>query len=137
MALIDRTVAELIATICPNLSTSGASDIYIDIAAEDTDATFFGNYYNYAIALRAAHCYTIDTTRPNGDAGMITAKQEGKLQISFLHNMNRLSRSDLLMTQYGQRLQALIRRLGPIASISSTDFNLNTGVFLAVDEDYR
>jgi hypothetical protein len=57
--------------------------------------------------------------------------------MSFLHNMNRLSRSDLLMTQYGQRLQALIRRLGPIASISSTDFNLNTGVFLEADEDYR
>jgi len=137
MALVDRTIAELIATICPTLSTSGASDIYIDIAAEDTDATFFGVYYNYAIALRAAHIYTLDVTRANGDAGLITAKQEGKLQVSFLHNMNRQSRSDLLMTQYGQRLHALIRRLGPIASVSNSSFDLNTGVFLSADEDYR
>jgi hypothetical protein len=136
MALADRSVLEIITAICTPLPTSGAYDIYIDIATEDTDATFFGNYYNYAIALRAAHYYTIDITRSDGDSGLITAKQEGKLQVSYLHNMNRSSRSDLLMTQYGVRLHALMRRRGPIISISSTDFDLNAGVFKEAEDDY-
>jgi hypothetical protein len=136
MALADRTVIEIITALCPTLAASGAYDIYIDISAEDTDATFFGNYYNYAIALRAAHYYTIDVTRENGDSGLITSKQEGKLQVSYLHNMNRSSRTDLTLTHYGQRLHALMRRRGPIISISSTDFDLNDGVFLEADEDY-
>lgn len=136
MALVDRTVAELVTALCPTLAADAAYDIYVDIATEDTDATFFGNYYNYAIALRAAHYYTMDTTRTAGDSGLITSKQEGKLQVSYLHNMNRSSRTDLTMTHYGQRLHALMRRRGPIISLSSTDFDLNTGVFLEADEDY-
>jgi hypothetical protein len=136
MALADRSVLEIITAICAPLASSGAYDIYIDIAAEDTNAAFFGNYYNYAIALRASHYYTIDITRPDGDSGLITSKQEGKLQVSYLHNMNRNSRTDLTLTHYGQRLHALMRRRGPIISISSTDFDLNAGVFKEADDDY-
>lgn len=136
MALADRTALEIITAICPSLIASGVSDLYIDIATEETSLDFFGKYYNYAIALRSAHIYTLDVSRPNGDAGLITAKQEGRLQMSFLHNMTRQSKSDLNMTSFGQRLQSLIRSMGPIASIASTNFDLNAGVFLEADQDY-
>lgn len=136
MALADRTILEIVTAICPALATNGAYALYIDIATEETSSAFFGNYYNYAVALRAAHYYTIDVKRPDGDGGLITAKSEGKLSISYLHNMNRQSRSDLLMTQYGQRLHALIRSRGPIVSISSTEFDLDAGVFSEADEDF-
>ena len=136
MALADRTVMEILTAICPDIITGGISDLYIDIAAEETSSAFFGKFYSYAIALRAAHIFTLDDTRSDGSAGLITAKQEGRLQMSFLHNMTRASKSDLGMTSYGNRLQSLIRSLGPIASISSTDFDLNVGVFLEADEDY-
>lgn len=136
MALADRTVNEILLAICPSLVSSGIADLYIDIATEETSSSFFGKYYNYAIALRSAHNYSIDQERPNGAAGLITAKQEGRLQVSFLHNMTKNSKSDLLMTSYGQKLQSLIRSLGPIASISSTDFDLDNGVFYDADEDY-
>jgi hypothetical protein len=136
MALADRTITEILTALCPSLMTSGISDLYIDIATEETSADFFGKYYSYAIALRSAHIYTLDVSRPNGDAGLITAKAEGRLQMSFLHNMTRASKSDLNMTSYGQRLQSLIRSLGPIASVSSTAFDLNAGAFSIADEDY-
>jgi hypothetical protein len=136
MALVDRTTVEILTAICPSLISSGLSDIYIDIATEETSQAFFGNYYNYAIALRAAHEYTISTERSDGASGLITSRAEGRLQVSYLHNMTRSSKSDLGMTAFGQKLQSLIRSMGPIASISSTEFDLSVGVFLEADEDY-
>lgn len=132
-----RTVTEYLYMMCPALVNSGFSDIYIELATGETSLSFFSDmYYNYAIALRAAHNYTIDSTRTDGSGGLITAKQEGRMQMSFLHNMNRQSRSDLLMTQYGQRLQSLIRSRGPIVSISNTSFDLDSNIMLSVDEDF-
>jgi hypothetical protein len=132
-----RTVTEYLQMMCPSLPNSGFSDIYIELATDETSATFFGEkYYNYAIALRAAHNYTIDTTRGNGAGGLITAKQEGRMQMSFLHNMNRQSRSDLLLTMYGMKLQSLIRSRGPIVSIANTGIDLDANTFAAFDEDY-
>ncbi len=136
MALADRSVTEILTAICPGIVTSGVQDLYTDISAEETSSTFFGKFYNYAIALRAAHYYSMDKNRPTGDAGLVTAKQEGRLQMSFLHNMTRNSKTDLGMTMYGQRLQSLIRSMGPVCSISSTNFDLDNGVFFEADEDY-
>jgi hypothetical protein len=136
MALADRTVTEILTAICPSLIASGVIGLYVDIATEETSSSFFGKYYNYAIALRAAHEYAITKERSNGAAGLITARQEGRLQVSYLHNMTRASKSDLGMTAYCQKLQSLIRSLGPIVSISSTEFDLDAGVFLEADEDY-
>ena len=131
-----RAVVEYLQALCPSLISSGFSDIYIELATSETDAAFFGDKYNYAIALRAAHNYTVVLTKGDGSGGLITAKQEGRMQISYLHNMNRQSRSDLLLTRYGMMLQSLIRSLGPIVSISNTNIDLNSNSFMVTDEDY-
>jgi hypothetical protein len=136
MALADRTVNELIQALCMPLFQSSSLDIYTDLATEETSSSFFGKFYNYAIALRASHYYTIDVLRANGDSGLVTAKQEGRLQVSFLHNMKRASSSDLGMTQFGQRLQSLIHSRGPIASVSVTDFDLDADVSLQISGEF-
>jgi hypothetical protein len=131
-----RAVVEYLQALCPSLSNSGFSDIYIELATEETSATFFGEKYNYAIALRAAHNYTVVLTKGDGSGGLITAKQEGRMQISYLHNMNRQSRSDLLLTRYGMMLQSLIRSMGPIVSIANTEIDLDSSIFAEAYEDY-
>lgn len=126
-----RPVTEYIENMCPRLFASPAMDMYIELATDRTNFAYFGdNLYNYAIALRAMHDYTIDATRPRGEAGFITDRTEGRLTLRFLHNMSKASRNDLLMTSYGQKLHALIRSRGPAAGIAVADLDLNTGVLI-------
>ena len=103
-----RTVLEYITAFCPALVADAAYDVYVELATEQSDSTFFGTFYNFAIALRAMHMYTLDqrAIADGGSAGLVTSVAEGKLQKSYLHNMNRQSRSDLLMTAYGNRLHS-------------------------------
>lgn len=106
-------VQVLIDTICPRLSVSTASDIYIELATDQTSASYFGKYYNYAIALLASHIFTMDVSRPTGDSGMITSKTEGRTSVSYWNATNIKSNSDLHMTSYGKRYLSLIHKISP------------------------
>jgi hypothetical protein len=112
-------VETYIESMCPRLFADPVMDVYLELATDRTDATFFGaNLYNYAIALRAMHDYTIDVTRRRGEAGFVTDRTEGRLSVRYLHNMSRTSRNDLMMTSYGQKLHSLIRARGPVATVA-------------------
>jgi hypothetical protein len=117
--MASQPVNTYIETMCPRLFADPAMDVYVELATDRTSLDFFGaNFYNYAIALRAMHDYTLDTTRRRGEAGFVTDRTEGRLSVRYLHNMSRNSRNDLMMTSYGQRLHSLIRARGPIAMVA-------------------
>lgn len=108
-----------IETMCPRLYADPTMSVYVELATDRTSLEFFGDaLYNYAIALRAMHDYTITTTRRRGEAGFITDRTEGRLSVRYLHNMSKNSRNDLMMTSYGQELHSLIRARGPVAAVA-------------------
>jgi hypothetical protein len=132
-----RAVNEYLQTVCPTLYANAALDVYTELATDSTSATFFGDKFtNWAIALLAAHMFTIDHDRPEGESGLVTAKGEGSANIHYLHNMNKESRTDLGMTHYGVRLLSLIHRMGPVASVGTTAIDLDAGVAGYSDEDF-
>ena len=111
-----REVLEYIEAISARAYASPVIDIYVELAQAQLGSDVFGDLYNYAVALKALHDWTIDTDRQNGESGLITDRTEGRLTLRYLHNMNKESKTDLLMTSYGQKLHSLIRRCaGPIA----------------------
>jgi Tfp pilus assembly ATPase PilU len=117
--MASQPVNTYIETMCPRLFADPSMDVYVELATDRTSQNFFGvTYYNYAIALRAMHNYTINSTRRRGEAGFITDRTEGRLSVRYLHNMSKNSRNDLMMTSYGQELHSLIRSLGPVASVA-------------------
>lgn len=115
------TPAQFIEQMLPALYAQTAKmTFYIDEIAEPmTDAGFFGTKYNYAVALRAMHTYTIDTNRPKGEAGLVTGLAEGSASIRYWNKVEKGRYSDLQMTHWGQRLLALIKSRGGTISVSA------------------
>lgn len=106
--------------ICPLLYAAATRDVYVDIATDATDATFYGTQYYYAIALLAAHNYTIDRNRSDGENGLVTAKTEGRVSIHYWNEIPENSGSTLRMTTYGNRLLQLRKRMQPFISVAGS-----------------
>jgi len=104
-------------TMSPQLITATTKATYVSIATLATDSTFFGENYNYAIALRMAHLYELDN-RGDNNAGFITSKTEGRVSVSYWNSPNPKSLTDLHMTKFGKTLLGLIHRIGVSASTS-------------------
>jgi len=115
------TVDQFLEILCPSLYNSDSKAIYVEIATASTGESFFGFQYSYAVALRAAHDYTIDKTRADGAGGMVTNKTEGRTSISYWNAIPKGDSSNLSATTYGQRLKALIRSIGSGISIGAPD----------------
>lgn len=111
------SVEAYLEALCPLLYASPLRPIYVDIATDATDASYFGNQYFYAIALGAAHYFTIDSNRPDGEAGLVTSKTEGRVSIHYWNEIPEGSASSLHMTTYGKRLLELMRRMRPAVSV--------------------
>ena len=116
------TAAQIIQNICPALHTAG-STFYIELATGQTSAAYFGDQYQYAIALRASHMYSLNT-RSGGDAGAVGSKSEGQLSISY-QSGSTMDTGDLSQTHYGKQLYSLIKRMNVSISLteSSTDLD--------------
>ena len=111
------TPEEYLSMICPTLLTVSGYNNYITMAQNMTSSGYFGTNYNYAVALRAAHIYTLSALR-NGEAGMVTQKTEGRMSMSF-GGMGSIS-SELMMTSYGMQLQNLINTASVAGTVSDT-----------------
>jgi len=107
--------------VLPALSTSPLLQMYIDTAAQVTDMTAFGADYQYAIALRAMHNWTLDQ-RPLGESGAVQSKAEGRLSQAFNTGKGNIKESDLSQTSFGVRLQALIKKHVSGFSISAAGY---------------
>lgn len=109
------TVDQYIEVLYPKLSLSPYLDIYKDMASKHTSVEFFGEQYDYALALRSCHLFYIDN-RGNQNGGFVTGMTEGRVSMSFWNSPNKGDNSSLSLSTYGQTLKALIHSIG--ASVS-------------------
>ena len=112
------TVEQILETIAPELTSDTEKNNHITLARQRT-STCFGDNYNYAVALRAAHTLTLKNNAQNGLAGSvggITSKREGDLSIGFGGQSATGIKGDLGTTSYGVQLDELIK--GNITGIS-------------------
>lgn len=112
------TPEEVLQVICPLLLTTSGYDIYIQMARNVTSSGWFGDNYAEAVALRAAHQWTLNS-KQSGQAGVVTYLMEGRLAKSF--GGTGVIRNELQLTNYGQQLLGLIKNAGPAVSV--TDYS--------------
>lgn len=130
------TVDDYINAFCPKLDVSPVKDVYVESATALTSIAYFGLLYERAVALRACHDFTLDSTRPDGSSGQVTSKTEGRLSIHYWNPNPEGSYTDLHMTHYGKRLLALMHAIGPSASVSHPGINPDSGITLDPDDIY-
>lgn len=109
------SAAAIFDIVAPNYSGDADKTDILSLAALRTSSTIFGDKYNTAVALRAAHIITMRDR--NGVGGAVSGQKEGDLSISFA---NPSGNAMLGLTSYGQQLQQLIRECSPGVSISGT-----------------
>jgi hypothetical protein len=113
-------VDDYIATLCPKLWVDAGKDIYVDIATSVTSSTVFGDAYNYIVALRASHEYTLSQKDPSA-TGLVTGQSEGRTSISYWNATTKGSDSTLGLTTYGVRIKSYMKTIGIFASVSDPE----------------
>lgn len=112
------TIDQILSTKCPDLYADPNRATYIALAKDRVSSCAFGLNYNLAVALLAAHDYTMDS-RTLASAGTISSKKEGGLSISY-GGISAVG--DLEQSTYGMAFKRLAKssRLG-IAVLGSND----------------
>lgn len=121
-------IVDYIQLICSGLDQAPNKAAYIALAEELTSIPYFGDKYNYAVALRASHEYTLSVLRPDGEAGLITSKTDGRASVHYINIQPKGSNSDLHMTVYGKRLIALSKGRGPAATVGHPGIDPSSGI---------
>lgn len=100
------TPEQILSVICPTFFDTADYEVYIELSTGMTAQEFFGANYEYAIALRAAHMWQLNTKR--GDSsGPVTYRMEGRLAESYASPG--VIRNELELTKYGMQLLSLIK----------------------------
>jgi hypothetical protein len=122
MALSPR---QIITAICPELSGSPSLPVFLEMAAEVTDKGFYGAMYNYAVAYRACHLFTVadggtgteQTIMNMGGGAPVASMSEGGLAISFAQG-GATGSTELVSTKYGKMLLGL-RKSRPTMGVNA------------------
>ena len=110
-----KSPQQIIQEKCPALSESPALDMYLEIAYEMSDAGFFGSLYNFAVALRACHLFTLaGAGGGGGDDGLagvnpISSMTVGGMSVSYAVPAKGSEPDSLESTSYGKLLEEIIR----------------------------
>lgn len=107
---------EILSIICSGLYSDPNMEGYVTLARDDISQCFFGANYEKAVALMAAHSYTLNTIRQS-ESGVITYKAAGRMMQSY--GGVGVIRDDLELTNYGMQLKGLIRKSSVGASVTS------------------
>ena len=102
----------ILTAIAPQFAPLTNLAVHQELAAAQTDLTYFGQNYNLAVALRMAHELTLQATATSGRGGAggaITSEREGDLARSYAPPAGYNATSALGQTSYGLRLLGLIR----------------------------
>jgi hypothetical protein len=99
------TPEQILNVICPKIFETSDYQVYIDLATNMTAQEFFGVNYEYAIALRSAHMWQLNTKRGDS-AGPVTYRMEGRLAESYANPG--VVKRELEMTKYGMQLLSLM-----------------------------
>ncbi len=115
------TASQILSAIAPQFDSDPNRNSHLQLAVKRTNSVCFGENYNYAIALRAAHTLTVTQTAQasGGAGGSITSKREGDLAITFSTPSSSSGGScdDLCSTSYGRELKGLIAGNLPAVSV--------------------
>lgn len=112
------TASAILDVIAPELASDVKKADHLSLAELRTDTTKFGDKYNYAVALRAAHTLTIANQTTGAASGAVKSRKEGDLSISYgtIKGVN----GYLSQTSYGIELLGLIRGNIPAYSITGS-----------------
>lgn len=118
------TVVQILDMIAPQFVADTNKLSFIELATMRTNANVFGENYNLAVALRSAHMLTL-SKRASGDAGQVSSKREGDLQISYFQDSSASStdNGDLGMSHYGKQLIGLINGVIPAVGVTGGNDN--------------
>lgn len=127
------SVDQYIAAIAPALVTDANKAVFVEMATERTNRCFYGEKYNQAVALLAAHTAFLLNAQAGamgagsgsteaGSVGAITSKREGDLSVSY--GAGTVSVSDagvsdaeLAQTRFGLMLLALRKGCRPFMGV--------------------
>lgn len=109
------TARKIIETVCPELFGSPSLEVYLHMAAETTDKHFFGSLYNYAVAYKACHLFTVmGDSQGGGGSGNsaagsapIASMSEGGMSISYAVSASSEGSSDMENTKFGKLFLSL------------------------------
>lgn len=106
------TATEILQAICPALAASSLCSVFVELAEGQTDAAYFGSNRTLAVALRAAHQFTLSQGHraADGAPGPVTSKSEGPLSVSYGAVSG--TKGDLSQTTFGVQLYSLIHNQG-------------------------
>lgn len=130
------TAEQIFNAIAPQFVSDPNKSTHLEIATLRTSQNCFGDKYNLAIALRAAHTLTLTDTANNlgGSSGGVTSKREGDLALSFGGQSSTGIKGDLGQSTYGVQLQNLID--GNILAINLTGLNIDCQGNLTLEDIY-
>lgn len=119
------TASQILAAIASQFDSDPNRSTHLTLATQRTNSQCFGDNYQYAIALRAAHTLTMSKQASvvGGSAGGITSKKEGDLSVSYGGQTSTGVSGDLGQTSYGVELQGLIN--GNIPGIQITGLQVD------------
>lgn len=113
------TPTDIVTARLPALAVSASLAVYLGMAEDQTAPTTPTAWQtedtrSQAVALMAMHLYTLDQTRPLGEAGAMLSKKEGELEVRF-SDQGRSAKlapldPDLEQTAWGRQLLGLIKR---------------------------
>lgn len=99
------SIDDILLLIAPHLVSDSQKNKAIELAKLCTSLKYFGDKYNYAVALRVAHILTVKNT-PDTESGKVSSKREGDLSISY-ESTNK-NTDNLEFTKYGRELLGLV-----------------------------
>ena len=109
------TPNEIIQVICEPLYEDAQLELYVQMAKDSLNRCFFGKMYDYAVAYKACHLYTVNgggedlsSTIASLSSGAVTGMREGGLSIDFGAGNGKAS--ELNSTKYGRQLLELMKR---------------------------
>lgn len=112
------TASAILDVIAPEFISNADKDDHLALATLRTSSTKFGDKYNYAIALRAAHTLTLADPDYGASSGAVKSRKEGDLSISY--GTTKGVNGYLSQTSYGIELLGLIRANIPAYSITGS-----------------
>jgi hypothetical protein len=127
------SIDQYLSAVAPALVTDENKAVYIEMATERTNKCFYGEKYNQAVALLAAHIAFLLTAASSsmgagsgseeaGSTGTITSKREGDLSVTYGAGAVSASAADvtdaeLSQTRYGLMLLALRKGCKPFMGV--------------------
>lgn len=119
------SASSILSAIAPQFDSNDKRSEHLQLAALRTSECVFGDKYDYAVALRAAHTLALSTRAKStgGGAGSVSSVKEGDLSISLSGVTGGVNSADLSQTSYGVELDGLIKSNIPgVHVVGSTKF---------------